>query len=163
MLGITRGDGQDAFFYRVLQQLKKKDIDFDRERNKLDAIYHRRESLLPQYEKFFSPLIMDVIIEHENDCDIEKEMWKLLMFRSPLKVLVCYDYDENEKTNDKTIVKWLKNKLDKLADMARQIDENWKEAEDTEYLIVIGNRNADNKIIWKFKKLSENYQWGNNS
>jgi hypothetical protein len=108
-------------------------------------------------------IIMDVIIEHENDCDIEKEMWKLLMFRSPLKVLVCYDYDENEKTNDQTIVKWLKNKLDKLADMARQIDENWKEAEDTEYLIVIGNRNADNKIIWKFKKLSENYQWGNNS
>ena len=33
---------------------------------------------------------MDVIIEHENDCDIEKEMWKLLMFRSPLKVLVSH-------------------------------------------------------------------------
>ena len=51
----------------------------------------------------------------------------------------------------------LKDKLDKLADMARQIDENWKEAEDTEYLIVIGNRNADDNIIWKFKKLSKNY------
>ena len=105
---------------------------------------------------------MDVLIEHENDYTrLEEEMWKLLMFRSPLKVIVSYDWDENEKTNPSRI-NGLKDKLDKLADMARQVDKNWKEAEDTEYLIVIGNRNADDNIIWKFKKLTENYHWGNN-
>ena len=159
MLGITCGDGQDAFFYRVLQQLKKKDIDFSREWYTLDAIYHRHELV---YEEGY-PSCMDVLIEHENDYTrLEEEMWKLLMFRSPLKVIVSYDWDEREKTNQSRM-NGLKDKLDKLADMARQIDENWKEAEDTEYLIVIGNRNADDNIIWKFKKLSKNYQWGNNS
>ena len=160
MLGAKDGDGRDAFFYRVLQKLKK-DIDFSREKgNKFDGVYHRRESF---YKGYYYPPCMDVLIEHENDEYIEKEMWKLLMWRSPLKVLVCYDWDESEKTTCKR-VKWLKNKLDELADMAKQVNETWEEAEDTEYLIVIGNQDSDNNIIWEFKKLDKNdYKWINNS
>ena len=97
---------------------------------------------------------MDVLIEHENDEYIEEEMWKLLMWRSPLKVLVCYDWAENEKTTCKRI-QWLKNKLDELADMARQVNETWNEAEETEYLIVIGTLNSDDNVCWKFKKLTK--------
>lgn len=159
MLGIKDRNSQDAFFYRVLQKLEKKDIDFAREWYTLDAIYHRCESV---YKEDYPPC-MDVLIEHENNYEqMEEEMWKLSMFRSPLKVLVSYDWDEKEKTTPHRM-SVLKNKLDKLADMARQIDGNWKEAEDTEYLIVIGNRNADDDIIWKFKKLTKSYKWGSNS
>ena len=152
--------GNKAFLYKVLQNLEKKDIDFSREKgNKFDGIYHRRESF---YRGYYYPPCMDVLIEHENDEYIEEEMWKLLMWRSPLKVLVCYDWAEDEKTTCKR-TQWLKNKLDELADMARQVNETWKEAEDTEYLIVIGNLNVDNIVIWEFKKLDKDYKWVNNS
>lgn len=147
--------GKKAFFYRVLQKLKGKDIDmeFTREKgNKFDGIYHRPESLLPQYKDYYSPPCLDVLIEHENDYDrIEQEMWKLLMFRSPLKVLVSYDYSEKKKTTSHRR-NFVEKKLNTLADMRRQVDEKWKEWEDTEYLIVIGNL-VDNIVIWEFKKL----------
>ena len=143
----------EPFFYRVLQKLKREGMKFSHgkdsatERYRLDCGYHRDESF---YEDYDYPPCLDVLIEHENDVYIEEEMWRLLMVRSPLKVLVCYDV--------------LKNKLNELVCMARRVDESWKEAEETEYLIVIGsrNRNSDD-VIWEFKKLSKNYQWVNNS
>ena len=142
----------DPFFFRVLQKLKRKDMKFSQgkdsaaERYRLDCGYHRRESF---YEGYDYPHCMDVLIEHENDVYVEEEMWRLLMVRSPLKVIVCYDV--------------LKNKLDELAYMAGRVDEKWKEAEGTEYLIVIGSRNCTrDDVIWDFKKL-KNYRWINNS
>jgi len=36
-------------------------------------------------------------IEHENGCDVETEMWKLAHWRSPLKVLVFYDFDMQDR------------------------------------------------------------------
>lgn len=140
------------FFFRVLQKLKRKDMKFSQgkdsaaERYRLDCAYHRHESF---YKGYDYPHCMDVLIEHENNVYIEEEMWRLLMVRSPLKVIVCYNV--------------LKNKLDELAYMARRVDEKWKETEETEYLIVIGTRDSPDNIIWEFKKLSKNYQWVNNS
>ena len=99
MLGAKGEEGRKkAFFYRVLQRvlqkLEREDIDFSREWYTLDGIYHRCESI---YRKDYPPC-MDVLIEHENESDtMEEEMWKLLMFRSPLKVLVSYDWIEKEK------------------------------------------------------------------
>ena len=165
------GDGKEAFFYRVLQKLKRKDMKFFREVRKpirdekplpfelkekykefsnkcyyqFDGVYSNDNSLCP-----------DVLIEHENNDrkNIKKAMWRLLMFRSPLKVLVCYHW------NDKMI---LKNVLCTMADMAREVDKNSKEAEETEYLIIIGSRNQNSDdVIWEFKKLDQDYQWGNN-
>ena len=142
----------EPFFYRVLQKLEREDMGFcygkgsAAERYRLDCAYHHCKSF---YEDYDYPFCMDVLIEHENDKYIEEEMWRLLMVRSPLKVLVCYDV--------------LKNKLDELAYMARRVDKNWQEAEETEYLIIIGRRNStSDDVIWDFKKL-KNYRWVNNS
>ena len=160
--GFYEGD-TEAFFYRVLQKLKRKDIRFFRELER--PITDQKSLPLELKEKYSNkdhyefdgvygndnPLCVDVLIEHENSYDRikEDEMWKLLVFRSPLKVIVCYNV--------------LKNKLDELAYMARRVDEKWKETEETEYLIVIGTRDSPDNIIWEFKKLSKNYQWVNNS
>lgn len=169
--GFYKGD-TEAFLYRVLQKLKRKDMKFFCEVQK--SI--RGEKPLPlelkeKYKKFSNkcyyqfdgvygndnPLCPDMLIEHENNDrkNIKKAMWRLLMFRSPLKVLVCYHW------NDKMI---LKNVLCTMADTAREIDENSKEIEETEYLIVIGSRNCTrDDVIWEFKKLDRNYKWINNS
>ena len=168
----------EAFFYRVLQKLKRKDMKFFRELKKPITDEKLLSPELKEKYKEFSnkcyykfdgvygndnPLRLDVLIEHENDYDrIEEEMWKLLMFRSPLKVLVSYDYSEKKKTTPRRM-NFLKCKLKKLAKMAREVDEDSKEAEETEYLIVIGNLNVDDIVIWEFKKFSKNYQWVNNS
>lgn len=153
----------EAFFYRVLQKLKRKDIRFFRE---LERPITDQKSLPPELKEQYSnkdhyefdgvygndnPLCVDVLIEHENSYDRikEDEMWKLLVFKSPLKVLVSYDIP--------------KNKLCKLACLAKQVNESCKEVEETEYLIVIGTRDSPDNIIWEFKKLNQSYQWVNNS
>ena len=38
------------------------------------------------------PFLWDILIEHENDKCPENEMWKLMLLRSPLKVIIFYDH-----------------------------------------------------------------------
>ena len=65
----------------------------------LDAVYYQERSRMQTRSErnYVFPACMDVIIEHENEKDVETEMWKLLMFRSPLKVLIFYDHDEADE------------------------------------------------------------------
>ena len=68
-------------------------------------------------------------------------MWKLLIFRSPLKILIFYDYLEDEKRTEKK-QHWLQNKLVDLLKMGKEVDARCQEAENTEYLFLIGNRDT---------------------
>ena len=49
----------------------------------LDCVFYREEPNLIEWGTY--PAGLDVIVEHENGGRVEEEMWKLLMWRAPLK------------------------------------------------------------------------------
>jgi hypothetical protein len=102
----------------------------------LDCVFYQDEPNL--IERGAYPGGLDVIVEHENGERVEEEMWKLLMWRSPLKVLIFYDYLEEEKAKHLKLEKWLEQKLEKLRCMVIQMHERWPEYKSNEYLLVVG-------------------------
>ena len=144
MLG-KKGPCQDSFLYRVSDRLN---LQMAREWYTLDCVYYEEGSDV--YGDGGYPACLQVLIEHENGEDVETEMYKLLMFRSPLKVLIFYDYDEDRKTTDGRRI-WLHEKLETLLDMGQQVDGHWPEADNTEYLFLVGNREDENQLPrWRY-------------
>ncbi len=136
---------QDSFLNRVSDWLN---LQMAREWYTLDCVYY--EEGADVYGDGGYPACLQVLIEHENEEDVEKEMYKLLMFRSPLKVLIFYDYDEDRKTTDRRRI-WLHEKLETLLDMGQQVDGHWPEADNTEYLFLVGNREDENQLPrWRY-------------
>lgn len=136
MLG-TKETCEGSFLHQVSEQLT---LQMMTNLYTLDIVYYKKEPNL--YRPGTYPACLDTIIEHENQDQVEQEMWKLLIFRSPLKVLIFYDYREDEKKRSKKKQSWLQNKLVKLFDMGREVDARCREAENTEYLFLIGNRDT---------------------
>ena len=102
----------------------------------LDCVLYQGASQLIGYGVY--PAGCDVIIEHENNNDVEQEMWKQLMWRSPLKVLIFYDWPEYKREEDPDKGRWLDRKICELRTMAEQTRCWWPENEATEYLLVVG-------------------------
>ena len=90
------GDKDKSFLYRVSVRLS---LIMSMEWYTMDCVYYEKEANL--IEDGIYPACLDVYIEHENGDKVEEEMWKMLMFRAPLKVLIFYDYPEFKKTNNK--------------------------------------------------------------
>ena len=127
-------ESDNSFLDRVSKELSLK---MGREWMKMDCVYYEEKPNLISYGTY--PACLDVYIEHENNGKVEEEMWKLLLYRSPLKVLIFYDHPEYDK-NSETKQNWLQVKLAKLLSMGREVDTRWSEADNTEYLILVGNR-----------------------
>jgi len=93
-------------------------------------------------------------IEHENGDDVETEMWKLAHWRSPLSVLVFYDFNESDLTDkiytrDKTTPNvaqrdWLTAKLSILSEIVRNVDPS----EASRHLLLIGHKAASG-FAWR--------------
>ncbi len=137
MLG-TKETYEGSFLHQVSEQLPY--LQMMTNMYTLDIVYYRKEPNL--YSPGTYPACLDAIIEHENQDKVEQEMWKLLIFRSPLKILIFYDYHEDEKKQSEKKQIWLQNKLVKLFDMGKEVDARCREAENAEYLFVIGNRDT---------------------
>ena len=136
---------EDSFLSRLSKNLSH---EMAREWYTLDVVYYDEKQNLFRSEGY--PACLHVIVEHENQGDVEEEMWKLLMFRSPLKVLIFYDYNEYEKEQNPRKARWLDEKLIELFRMGEEVDAIWAEAKDTEYLFLVGNRSQEGKVpIWK--------------
>ena len=129
----------NSFLDRLSKGLVSNEQSFEiaKEWMKMDCVYYKEKPNLIENDKY--PACLDVYIEHENKGDVEKEMWKLLLCRSPLKVLIFYDHPEYDK-NTETNQNWLQNKLAKLLWMGQKVDDEWPEADNTEYLFLVGNR-----------------------
>ncbi len=76
------------------------------------------------------PLLLDILIEHENGQDVENEMWKLIFLRSPLKVIIFYSHEP-------------KDKLGECWQMLDKANAAFPENPDTRYLFIIGNLLGD--------------------
>lgn len=148
---------ENSFLRRLSERLS---FDVGMEFQTLDCVYYKKESnQIEGYESFAACL--DVIIEHENQDDIEFEMWKFLIFRSPLKVLIFYDWSENEKERSEKRRNWLNDKLSGLLRMGSEFGVRWPEADDTEYLFLVGNRTGEGEMPrWRHMAIkSRDFKW----
>ena len=139
MLGENRDKfKKKTFFHRLARKLRQEPI---RERQNLDVVYYTEPAQnAPQDKDMPRPACFNVIIEHENDKDnVEKEMWKLLMWRAPLKVLVWYDRQ----------APGLDAKLRQLDALRQEVNREWPEADKTTYLFLVGQPQEGNELpLW---------------
>ncbi|GIK50948.1 MAG: hypothetical protein BroJett013_36450 [Alphaproteobacteria bacterium] len=87
-------------------------------------------------------------LEHENDSDVETEMWKLAHWRAELSVLVFCDFSEAERRTAapagdrwlKGVTKpdWLEKKLERLSAIVKAVDGRSAER----HLLVIGEKSV---------------------
>ena len=61
------------------------------------------------------------------------EMWELLMFRAPLKVLIPYNYLDDYRANNPRAMQWLEATLNHLGQTREAVNDQWPEA-NTQYL-----------------------------
>ena len=123
-----------ALLARVAHSLS---LNMTTERFYLDAIFYKEEpDLLPDKPNNIYPARFEVLIEHENGRHPEEEMYKLLLWRAPLKVLIFYDRGVLQQ-------EWLTEKLTKMFEIGKAVDKRWPEAATTKYLFLIG------QTVWK--------------
>lgn len=143
------------------------DLEYKQEWYTIDALFvSGKELLYPDSPKdkngsrLWYPSRLDVLIEHENGERLEEEMWKLLFWRAGLKVLIGYDYSEDEHDEPlgkrhpgKTKGDWAPDKLEFLRTMHREAGGG---DDDSEYLLLIGNReswSSANPVSWRFSRI----------
>ena len=135
MLGKKGEDFSKTFFDRLATRLGQEPL---RERQNLDVVYYTTKAQNICHKERIRPACFNVIIEHETDKKVEEEMWKMLMWRAPLKVLVFYDWSNNERKKKPEKAQWLENKLRQLYALRQEVNREWPEADDTSYLFLIG-------------------------
>ena len=146
-------------------------MEFKREWYTIDALFVSGEELVyppnspadSRGERLWYPSQLDVLIEVENDERLEEEMWKLLFWRSGLKVLVGYDFYDDEygeplgrrnpglKKGD-----WAPRKLDKLREMIRSV--HGETGDGSEYLLILGNRSSwaeASQVRWRWCRIDD--------
>jgi hypothetical protein len=141
---------------RTLEQLK---IDNLAESNlitvkdfySIDMIYCSSENLDPIYKGIY-PQSFNALIEHENDWSkIEEEIYRLLIFRAPLKVVITYDWDDDQNAKAKNRGKELGDKKNQFIGLIKKFNEYAQPEIVTQYLFIVGNRkdNSAKEINWK--------------
>ncbi|HED38889.1 MAG TPA: hypothetical protein ENJ13_00495 [Chromatiales bacterium] len=145
--------GNEGFLASIMTRLteNKTELEYKREYYTLDALYVGGENLYRQNRTY--PSELNVLIEHEQGDNVEEEMWKLIFWRSPLKVIIFYDWNEYEKTTNARR-EWLDRKLIKLVDMLNKANAYFPENQETNYLFIIGNRVEKDQL--------PNWRWASN-
>lgn len=137
-----------GFLDRVRKRISSS-LKYRREYYTVDALYVGGYDLLCKPELTY-PSQIHVLIEHENGERVEEEMWKLIHWRAPLKVLIFYDYPDDAKTANPQKADWLDRKLARLREMKKVVDSFWPEYGRSEYLFIVGTREfSGGPIYWK--------------
>lgn len=138
-----------GFLNRVMNRLSntERPLYYRTEWYFVDALYVGGVDL---YQNNYSyPSSVNALIEHEFDEDLETEMWKLIHWRSPLKIIINYDWSDAEKTTDAR-KNYLSNKITKLREMLSIVNHFQPEDTNTEYLLLIARRSEINSpITWR--------------
>jgi hypothetical protein len=129
------------------------------------ALPHAKWRDMPDDRPYWSSIVR-VAVEHENYDDVQTEMWKLVHWRVPLKVLIFYDFSEKDTKRKrpyradpsvgdlKSGQDWLGAKLDLLGDIISKA-QGVLTKEDSAYLVIIGmwRETAPVGVGWRF------YSW----
>jgi len=144
----------DGFLNGVMLRLRENVncLEYSKEIYTIDAMFVGGKDLFKK--DLCYPAQIHVLIEHEHGMNIEEEMWKLIFWRSPLKVLICYDWNEDEKRTENR-KSWFTKKLTSLIKMRDTASQYYPEVEKTEYLFITGNR--------KTRQGEVNWRWASNN
>lgn len=123
------------------------DMRYYKELYTLDAAMVGGENLFRDHLNY--PSRIYAAVEHENGFNIEEEMWKLIYWRIPLKVLVFYDWTEQEKTRESRR-RWVEQKLETLRDMLDKTNRGPLGVDAAEYLFLIGGKSLDGTPTWSW-------------
>jgi hypothetical protein len=131
--------------------------------NKYDLLGVRQISLLPDglsdnAKQEFWLKFVEIAIEHENNDDVETEVWKLCQLRAKLKVLVFYDFaqnsaDEESNCSDRSFAakvikkEWLTKKTDLLGKIIAGANDVLPK-EEASFLLIVGSRAGDT-MLWR--------------
>ena len=154
-------DPKNAFLKSVCEEFGSK-LRYGREWYTVDAYLYEenRQDWLDAH--------WHLIIEHENNRKMwKKQMWKLLHFKVPLKVLVGYDYSCDEKAKKQRAgainkCTWRDCEIERLDGMNRDAYAVHPESGNTEYLLIVGNREKKQngkkygEIRWRFWRATPN-------
>ena len=77
-------------------------------------------------------------VEHENDNNIQDEVWKLACWKSRLKVLITYHDDDNQADSKRRLA----------AEIIQNIQSSY-ENERTEWLILSAPRAWGDRLQWR--------------
>lgn len=131
----------------ISRQLPHMRLRVDPERHRVDAFLR---ALSDQEECYYNDEYL-VMIEHENNrLSVHEEMWKLLHWRIPLKVLIFYDYAHADRALPLNKGSWLEGCLVRLGDMSRRYR---AAGHGDSYLLIVGSReqrDGRERIEWKF-------------
>ena len=144
----------NGFLHRVMRRLEKPScpLFYKNEWYTVDALYIGGCDLFRN--DLMYPSSVKVLIEHEWGESLEEEMWKLIHWRSPLKVIIAYDWSEEEKKTEARR-SWANKKLGKLKDMLQIVNDSFGEIAATEYLFLIAQHNKPGApIFWRAVKLT---------
>ena len=105
------------------------------------------------------PSAVYALIEHETAAYPEEEMWKLLHWRCPLKVLIMYDWSDEERRSSVGKQSWMENKVASLQRMRDQVDEFQGDEADVTYLFLIGGREASDGPVtrWRYASSADRF------
>ncbi len=139
-----------------------------RELYTIDAVYVSSKDQLDRKDLFHPEI--HIGLEHENGDYPEEELWKLAYWRIPLKVIIFYDYNEDDKEKAENKKGWLSKKIGEFNSILNRIEGFWSERESTEYLLLVGNKpSAEELPTWRvsyrqpgqsFSDLSGLDNWG---
>ena len=146
-----------GFLNKVMDRFKNSyfnNISYKQEYYTIDALYVGGEDLFRSNLSYPSKIF--AILEHEFGNNIEEEVWKLIFWRAPLKILIFYDWAEEEMTDRRR--EWLQTKLKKIEQMIEKVKYFHREDNDTEYLFIIGKQTEDKKNPMNWRWASDT-QW----
>lgn len=141
--------GNEGFLRRVMDRLVRPDrpLHYKREWYAVDALFVGGADTYRDGLSY--PSEVHALIEHEFAEDLETEMWKLLHWRAPLKVIINYDWADSEKSTPQRRA-YRSDKMAGLRRMRAQVAAFHPEAPDTEYLFLLACRaTPDAPIEWR--------------
>jgi len=152
----------DGFIDNVVNRINK-NLQRKPEWWRIDLVYTSRDSSGTDSQGF--NLDLQLLVEHENGDFPEEEMYNLIFFRSPLKVIIFRDYNDDDRGRKTKYGKWLQNKLNEFSEMLKTANAFHSEDQGTQYLFIIwARRNETGPVYWRWATdQSEPLEWRNDT
>lgn len=115
----------------------------------IDLVYVSEEHSDEAFSGYFFNL--SIMIEHENGYNPEEEMYNLIFHRSPLKVIIFRDYDDDDREKKEKYRDWLEEKLKIFLAFLKNANEIHGEDNSTRYLFIVWAREHEGgPVYWRW-------------
>ena len=129
----------EGFFHRIMRRLTDGSLWYHPEFFRIDAALYSGEHAFGESSSI-EPCHLYVLVEHEHGDDVNNEARRMLCLNCPLKVLIMYDYTQDSKDADRSLERWVPDRLQTISKMLIRSNSRFSENPDTEYLVLIASR-----------------------